>query len=96
MRIDWRRAAIGLMAVALFGVPSTFAQTAGTPMQPKEPQAAPSEAPASHATTKAVSGQKPKPPTGLVGNQQAAPSQQPASQATTSVRGPQGAKAPSD
>ncbi len=71
-------ALVGLMLTC--GYPA-LAQTQGQTMQP---QAAPSQVPASQATTQ-VTGPKGFSPRTEVGSQQAAPSQHPAPQATTSA-----------
>jgi hypothetical protein len=85
MVIDRKRAVGGLLALALFCGSSVFAQTQGTQAQAGGPPAAPSQAPASQATTQAVTGTEKSAPSTEVGTQQAAPSQRPAPQATTSA-----------
>lgn len=80
MSIDKRVVLGGLLAIMLGSGHSAMAQT-----QSKEPQAAPSQAPKSHATTQAVTGSANQPTNTDVGTEQAAPSQRPAPQATTSA-----------
>lgn len=73
-----------LVPLMLAGGHSALAQTQGSQTQTTEPQAAPSQTPASQATG-AVTGQKGFSPRTEVGTQQAAPSQRPAPQATASA-----------
>ena len=79
MNLDKRIVLGGLLALIVGTGQSVVAQT-----QRPEPQAAPSQAPASQAKTKAVTGTADLPSKSEVGTQQAAPSQRPAPEATTS------------
>ena len=71
-----------LVVLTLASGPLALAQTQRPQMQTTQPQAAPSQAPASQET-QAVTGPKGLSPSTEVASQQDAPSQPPAPQATT-------------